>query len=92
MLCRAQRQEFNQLLSIGRKLALIHAYLWDPETPGPRPIGLRSQPGSLETMTHFVATSAKSIGVFVSTTSSLIRGITRFPEALATAIERWAVK
>lgn len=43
-------------------------------------------------MTHFVSTSAKSIGVFVLTTSSLLRGIARFPEALAAAIERWAVK
>ncbi len=43
-------------------------------------------------MTQFVATSAKSIGIFVSTTSSVLRGIGRFPEALATAIERWAAK
>jgi hypothetical protein len=43
-------------------------------------------------MTQFVAAGTKSIGAIVQTTSHILRGIARFPETLATAIERWAVK
>ncbi len=41
-------------------------------------------------MTQLLAKSAKSVSVFISATTHILRGVAHFPETLADAIERLA--